>query len=75
VCLRYRPEGIDDEQELNSLNERLLSALNDTDKVYMTHTKLAGAYTIRFMIGQTTVEQRHVEAGWDLLAETARALR
>ncbi|MFW6181712.1 MAG: pyridoxal phosphate-dependent decarboxylase family protein, partial [Spirochaetota bacterium] len=75
VCFRYRPEGIAREEELNALNVRLLEALNATGRLYLTHTVLGGAYTIRFVVGQTNVEQRHVEEGWRLVTETARALR
>lgn len=74
VCFRYRPEGMEDEERIDGLNERLLEILNATGKVFFTHTKLDGRYTIRFVIGQTYVTRRHVDEGWDLIVQTARKL-
>jgi len=67
VCFRYRPKGIEDENELNGINEMLLKKINATGKIYLTHTKLNGKYVIRMVIGQTNVERRHVEEAWELI--------
>ena len=67
VCFRLHPKGINDAAELNRLNERLLSRLNSGGKVYLTHTKLNGAYTLRMVIAQTYVQERHVHAAWELI--------
>lgn len=67
VCFRYKPKGIDDVNELNGLNEKLLRAINATGKAYMSHTKVDGKYTIRMVIANTNVEWRHVEAAWKLV--------
>jgi aromatic-L-amino-acid decarboxylase len=75
VCFRYKPEGTSDPGKLDHLNAELLERLNDTGKVYFTHTKLDGKYTIRFVVGQTYVTQRHVDEGWDLIAEMALKCR
>jgi aromatic-L-amino-acid decarboxylase len=72
VCFRYRPQDAQ-EEELNALNAALLERLNRTGRVYMTHTKLGGKYTLRLVVGQTYVAKRHVEKAWDLITETARA--
>lgn len=74
ICFRYKPPGIDDTEQLNHMNEKLLERLNRTGKLYMTHTKLNGVYTLRFVIGQTYVKPRHVEQGWQLIKETAKSL-
>ncbi len=71
ICFRYHPAGVDDPTELDTLNEELLERLNGTGRIYLTHTRLNGAYTLRFVIGQTTVERRHVEAAWNLIEGTA----
>jgi aromatic-L-amino-acid decarboxylase len=67
VCFRYHPEGMEDENELNRLNEELLQKVNKTGKAYLTHTKLNGKYTIRMVIAQTNVERWHVEAALRLI--------
>ncbi len=74
ICFRYKPLGTKDLGEINRLNEELLERLNRTGKVYMTHTKLNDVYTIRIAIGQTYVEQRHVDAAWHLINDNVKSL-
>jgi aromatic-L-amino-acid decarboxylase len=73
LCFRYRPDGTD-ETALDGLNERLLYAVNDSGKLYVTHTRMNGKYAIRFVIGQTGTESRHVEEAWRTIQKTARGL-
>lgn len=56
VCFRVR--GPD------ARSEALLAALNGSGAVYLTHTRIDGAYAIRFAIGGTHTQRRHVEAAW-----------
>ncbi len=74
VCFRYHPQGVDDLPKLNDLNERLENQLNASGKLFLTHTKLHGAYTLRMVIGQTNVTQTDVNSAWALIQSTARAL-
>ena len=74
LCFRYRPRGIDDPERLNRLNTRLLEDLNDSGKVYMTHTKLKGIYALRLVVGQTNIEKSHVIQAWQLICQTAAQL-
>jgi len=69
VCFRYIPEGMTDETEINNYNERLEKKLNATGKLYITHTKLNGKYTLRLVVAQTYVEEKHVREAWDLIKE------
>lgn len=71
---RYRPAGIDDPQALDALNERLLHALNDGGRVYFTQNRVRGTYALRFAVGQTNTERRHVLVAWEEIQATARAL-
>ncbi len=73
VCFRHHPKGMDDPEVLNAHNERLLAALNATGKLYLTHTKLRGAYTLRMVISQTHVTESDVTAAWEIIRQTARA--
>ena len=73
VCFRYHPDG-NKEKKLNELNETLLSKLNDSGKIFITHTKINGQYTLRMVIGQTNVSGRHVDMAWKMIKETARKL-
>lgn len=71
---RYHPAGIDDEAELDALNLKLLEALNDSGRLYLTQNKVKGRFAIRFQIGQTGTQTRHVEAAWCAIKETARSI-
>ena len=73
VCFRYLPSGTGSEKA-NILNEKLNHCLNDSGKIYLTHTKLKGIYTLRMVTAQTNVTREHVEKAWDLIRETARRL-
>ncbi|MCK4766293.1 MAG: aspartate aminotransferase family protein [Candidatus Aminicenantes bacterium] len=71
ICFRYSPAGIKEKEVLNTLNARLLEALNGTGKIYLTHTKLNGIYTIRLVIGQTGQQETDVKEAWELIRRTA----
>ena len=71
VCFRYVPPGMTDLPEVDAFNANLLERLNATGSLYMTHTRLRGAFTIRMVIAQTHVQQRHVDRAWALIRETA----
>jgi aromatic-L-amino-acid decarboxylase len=72
VCFRAKPRGKDwSEAELETLNQRLLDAMNATGEVFLSHTKLNGRFTLRLAVGNLRTEQRHVARAWDL----AKSLR
>jgi len=73
VCFRYCPVGYSEEQ-LNKLNEKLNHFLNDSGKLYLTHTVLNGKYTLRMVTAQTNVTIEHVEKAWNSIKSTARGL-
>ncbi|MDZ7317444.1 MAG: pyridoxal-dependent decarboxylase, partial [candidate division KSB1 bacterium] len=66
VCFRLKGD--------DARNQQLLDRLNATGKLYLTHTKLNGRYTLRFCVGQTHTEERHVRAAWELIRQTAQTL-
>ncbi len=71
VCFRYNP-GDKTEQELNELNEKLLEKINASGKIFLSHTKLNGKFTIRLTIGSIRHERRHIEDAWKLIKTIAR---
>lgn len=52
----------------DAVNEALMNRLNESGKLYLTHTKLDGRFTLRMAIGQTMTEERHVRAAWELIS-------
>lgn len=74
VCFRYKPDRLD-EKQLNSLNEKLNHQLNDSGKIYLTHTVINGKYSLRMVTSQTNVTMEHVTKAWELIKETALSLK
>jgi aromatic-L-amino-acid decarboxylase len=66
VCFRHR--GGDES------NQRLMERLNRTGDLYLTHTRLNDRFTLRFCVGQTNTEQRHVVNAWEHIHEEAGKL-
>lgn len=73
VCFRYKPDGCN-EEILNRINEQLNHALNDSGKIYLSHTSVNGKYTLRMVTGQTNVTLLHVADAWELIRKTAREI-
>lgn len=68
VCFRARPKSVP-ESELDRYNEELLSKLNRSGEVFLSHTRLNGVLTLRLAIGHIRTEERHVRRAWDLMHE------
>ncbi len=56
----------------DEFSRRLLERLNQSGKIYLTHTVLDNRYTLRFCVGQTWTEADHVRRAWELIQEMAR---
>ena len=71
VCFRYVGNNNSDkklsEEELNEINAKILQNLNKEGKIYLTHTKLNGKYTLRMVLGQTNLTHTHVAQAWELI--------
>ena len=66
VCFRHR-KGDD----LDAINEAILGRVNAGGKVFLSHTKLAGRYTIRVALGNPRQAEEHVARCWAVLKEAA----
>ena len=71
VCFRACPKG---SQDLDSLNEKLMNAVNATGEAYLSHTKLNGKFTLRLSVGSIRVEERHLVKVWELLTTTLASI-
>ena len=73
ICFRYRPEHIKSEEKLNLINEKLLQKINSTGKIFMSHTRLNGKYSLRFVASQTNVTESYINNAWALIKKMARS--
>ncbi len=78
VCFRYRPRelaGREDAPEtaarLDALNEALLDRVNRTGRVYLSHTRLRGRFTLRVALGNPRTTPDHVRRCWEILRSAA----
>lgn len=72
VCFRYKPSGMNDPQETDRINEQLLKKLNDSGKIFLSHTRLNGRFVLRFAPGNIQLTHDHIRRAWGLISETAR---
>jgi len=66
VCFRHK-KGDD-------FNLKLMNTINETGKIFFTHTKLNNQVVLRMSIGQTNTEEEHLKAAWEIIRETADQL-
>ncbi len=74
ACFRAAPKGYS-EEELNVLNEKIMSDINASGKAYLSHTKLNGKFVLRLSIGSIRFEERHLEEIWELLNDHLPSVR
>jgi aromatic-L-amino-acid decarboxylase len=75
VCFRAKPRrGTLSGPELDRLNERVLQAINADGDVFLSHTRLNGAFAMRMAIGHLRTSATHTSRAWDLLVEHTAAL-
>lgn len=55
----------------DAINQRIMTQLNGSGALYLTHTRIDGRLTLRLCIGGTYTEARHVEAAWQAIRDAA----
>ena len=68
---RHRPAASRDSDEHNL---RLVNAINDDGRIYLTQTRVDGHVAIRFQAGQFEAEQRDIDTAFDVITEIAARL-
>jgi aromatic-L-amino-acid decarboxylase len=68
---RYTPEGATD---LDALNLRLVNAINDDGRIYLTQTRVDGQLVIRFQAGQFETTEADVMMAFEVITDIARNL-
>ncbi|MDE3258509.1 MAG: pyridoxal-dependent decarboxylase [Gemmatimonadota bacterium] len=67
---QYAPDG----EDANAATERLLRAVNDDGRIYLTHTIHEGQFVIRFQVGQFDCRREDVQMAVDVLRELAAGI-
>ena len=67
---RYLRDGVD----ADDLNLRLVNAINDDGRIYLTQTRVDGKLAIRFQCGQFDTTEADVMMAHDVITEIARGL-
>ncbi|CAL4996531.1 unnamed protein product [Urochloa decumbens] len=70
VCFRIKPQGAMTEQDADEANHELMERLNRTGKAYLAHTAIGGKFVLRFAVGSSLQEERHVRSAWELIKKT-----
>ncbi len=67
ICFRTHPNQMNDEGKIDWLNEKLMQNINETGKLFISHTKLNGKFVLRVSISGLRTEERHVKDAWKLI--------
>jgi glutamate/tyrosine decarboxylase-like PLP-dependent enzyme len=77
-CFRYVPadlrDGTDREEYLDELNERLMTALQMSGRVYPSNAVLGGRFVLRACVVNFRTEAEDMDALLDVAAELGAAL-
>jgi aromatic-L-amino-acid/L-tryptophan decarboxylase len=68
---RHEPVGIAD---LDQHNLRLVGAINDDGRIYLTQTKVDGQSVIRFQAGSFDMTEADADMAWEVIVEIADRL-
>ena len=74
ICFRAHPTRRNDEGMIEWLNERLLQKINETGKLFISHTKLNEKFVLRVSISGLRTEERHVIDAWKLIQNKLKEL-
>jgi aromatic-L-amino-acid/L-tryptophan decarboxylase len=66
VCFRHRAG--------ERINQELMDRLNRSGDLYLTHTRLNDRFTLRFCVGQTNTQMRHVQQAWQRIQQESARL-
>ncbi len=56
----------------DEINQHIMDTLNQSGKLYLTHTKMDGKLTLRFCVGQVNTQEKHVRNAWKMIQDAAK---
>lgn len=76
VCFRaLPPENRGNGETVDTFNETLLNEVNRTGRIFLSHTRLRGRFTLRWAVGNIRTTRQDVEESWRLLTQIAENLK
>jgi aromatic-L-amino-acid decarboxylase len=72
ICFRLKGEN---KEIQNTYNKILLEQINQTGKLFLSHMVLNDDFVIRFVCGQTSVEERHIQLAWSIISSCASKIK
>lgn len=72
VCFRLKIQGNDASRDADILTRELLRRINESGKVFLSHTRVQGKFVIRMVTAQTYLRREHVEKAWKIIEETGK---
>jgi aromatic-L-amino-acid/L-tryptophan decarboxylase len=75
VCFRMRDSVAGgDASAADEANAQLLARANATGRIFLTHTRVNGRYTLRLAVGSPQTTADHIDEAWQVVRDTASAL-
>lgn len=74
ICFRSFPKDHMSLEELNEFNKELMDEINNSGKLFLSHTKLNDKFTIRLTISGIRTTEEHVLKAWELIQEKFKQL-
>ncbi|RIB14602.1 tyrosine decarboxylase 1-like protein [Gigaspora rosea] len=71
VCFHVIP-NVKSRKTSNELTEEVYNRVNETQKIYLTHTKLNDQFVIRFVVGSPWTAKEHVDRAFDLIVKITK---
>ncbi|GJQ62793.1 MAG: aspartate aminotransferase family protein [Melioribacteraceae bacterium] len=73
ICFMHNP-GISDQEELNRYNARLMDEINRDGRIFISHTKLNGKFTIRVVFSGINQTKNTADTALEIIAKTIKSL-
>uniref|UniRef100_A0ACD5Z536 Uncharacterized protein n=1 Tax=Avena sativa TaxID=4498 RepID=A0ACD5Z536_AVESA len=72
VTFRLRPRYEGEQHAVDTMNRKLLVAVNASGRAFMTHFVVDNKFVIRMAVGGAMTQMRHVRDAWELVKEKAK---
>jgi len=59
---------------LNKVNKTLMENLNNSGRLFLSHTIIEGRFTLRLAIGNIRTTEEHIKEAWELIKEYAKKI-